>query len=261
MLPKKLIEGFDRIRLRNFLGLFFLALAVPTAILIWQAYSQLKWEAFHQYRGVAEELTQRIDARLNAMIRSADARSFADYTFLVVSGDPSANFVQRSPLSAYPVTADLPGVMGYFQVDSNGDFSSPVLPPEGAEAGSLGISETEYRNRLQLARQLQAVLADNRLLKSRLDVGFRRDIASSIDAPSTASAEENERDVVGGFMAAAADKDAGESYSQQVFDQLNQPRQRAGYESGSAARWNSTMHWARRTKHKNDSTALAKSAV
>jgi len=53
LLPKKLIEGFDRIRLRNFLALFFLALTVPAAILIWQAYSQLKWEAFHQYRGVA----------------------------------------------------------------------------------------------------------------------------------------------------------------------------------------------------------------
>ena len=79
MLPKKLIEGFDRIRLRNFLALFFLALAVPAAILIWQAYSQLKWEAFHQYRGVAEELTQRIDARLNDMIKTADARSFAEY--------------------------------------------------------------------------------------------------------------------------------------------------------------------------------------
>ena len=100
MLPKRLITGFDEGRLRNFIALFFLALAVPTAVLIWQAYSQLKWEAFHQYRGVAEELTGRIDTRLNDMIRTSDARSFADYTFLVVTGDPSANFVQRSPLSA-----------------------------------------------------------------------------------------------------------------------------------------------------------------
>jgi len=233
LLPKRLIEGFDGIRLRNFLTLLFLALAVPTAILIWQAYGQLKWEAFHQYRGVAEELTQRIDTRLNDMIQTADARSFADYTFLVVAGDPSANFVQRSPLSAYPVTADLPGVLGYFQVDTNGNFSSPVLPPEGAEAGSLGISENEYRNRLQLAQEIQAVLADNRLVQSRPEIGLRRDIASSVDASSTLAEEEKEVDVVGGFVAAAADKDAGENYSQQVFDQLNQPRQRAGYESGS----------------------------
>ena len=123
MLGKSLMKGFDQGRLKRLLGLFFMALAIPTGVLIWQAYSQLKWEAFHQYRGVAEELTQRIDARLNDMIKTADARSFADYTFLVVSGDPSANFVQRSPLSAYPVTADLPGVPGYFQVDTNGNIS------------------------------------------------------------------------------------------------------------------------------------------
>ena len=233
MLPKRLIEGLDRIRLRNFLALFFLALAVPTAVLIWQAYGQLKWEAFHQYRGVAEALTQRIDARLNGMIKTADARSFADYTFLVVSGDPSANFVQRSPLSAYPVTADLPGVLGYFQVNSNGDFSSPLLPPEGAEAGSLGISETEYRNRLQLAQELQAVLADNRLVQSRSASSVRRDIGTFADAPSTLAEEEKELDALGGLITASTDKDANETYSQQIFDQLNQPRQRTGYASDS----------------------------
>jgi len=233
LLPKRLIEGLDRIRLRNFLALFFLALALPTAVLIWQAYSQLKWEAFHQYRGVAEELTQRIDARLNDMIKTADARSFADYTFLVVSGDPSANFVQRSPLSAYPVTADLPGVLGYFQVDSNGDFSSPVLPPEGAEAGSLGISETEYRDRLQLAQELQAVLADNRLVQSRSASSVRRDIATFAAAPSTLAEEEKELDALGGLITSSTDKDANETYSQQIFDQLNQPRQRTGYASDS----------------------------
>ena len=225
MLPKRLIEGLDRTRLRNFLALFFLALAVPTAVLIWQAYGQLKWEAFHQYRGDAEALTQRIDARLNGMIKTADARSFADYTFLVVSGDPSANFVQRSPLSAYPVTADLPGVLGYFQVNSNGEFSSPVLPPKGAEAGSLGISETEYRNRLQLAQELQAVLADNRLVQSRSASSVRRDIATVADALSTLAEDEKESDTL--------DKDANEIYSQQIFDQLNQPRQRTGYTSDS----------------------------
>ncbi len=226
MLPKRLIEGFDRVRLRNFLALFFLALAVPTAVLIWQAYSQLKWEAFHQYRGVAEELTQRIDARLNDMIKIADARSFADYTFLVVSGDPSAKFVQRSPLSDYPVTADLPGVLGYFQVDTDGAFSTPILPPAGAEAGSLGIGTNEYSNRLQLAQELHAVLADNRLVQSRPEFGRRRDLQSSFDAPVTSPEEEKE--------AGAYDKDVDENYSQQIFDQLNQPRQRAGYESGNA---------------------------
>ena len=101
MLPGTLVKGFDRRRLRNLLLLFFLALAIPTAVLIRQAYSQLKWEAFHQYRGQAEELTARVDARLIDMINTADARSFADYSFLVVTGDPAANFLQRMASNSY----------------------------------------------------------------------------------------------------------------------------------------------------------------
>ncbi|MGI9249121.1 MAG: sensor histidine kinase [Woeseiaceae bacterium] len=204
MLPKGLIKGLDKGRLRNFLVLFFLALAVPTAVLIWQGYSQLKWEAFHQYRIVAEEFTTRIDARLNEIINAADARSFADYAFLVVSGDPSANFVQRSPLSAYPVAADVPGVIGHFQVDAEGTFSTPLLPPAGTEAASLGIGENEYTDRLELARAIKEVLADNRLVQARLNVGARRRFAESLAV-------------------------AKDDYSQQVFDQLNEPRQNARY--------------------------------
>ena len=197
MLPQRLIGGLDRKRLRNFLALFFLALAVPTAVLIWQAYSQLKWAAFHQYQVDARELTQRIDARLGELVSAADARSFADYTFLVVSGDPSASFVQRSPLSAYPVEADLPGALGYFQVDTDGDFSTPLLPPEDTDAASLGIGPDEYNNRLNLARQLQEVLVDNRLAE-------RQALSEEI-------------------------------YSQQVFDELNEPRRSAGFRSTSDA--------------------------
>ncbi len=285
MLPKTLIKGFDKGRLRNLLALFVLALAVPTAVLIWQAYGQLKWEAFHQHRGVAEELTRRIDSRLNVMIRTADARSFADYTFLVVTGDPSANFVQRSPLSAYPVTEDLPGVLGYFQVDTQGIFSTPLLPPAGTEAASLGISENEYIDRLQLAQEILAVLADNHLVQSRPDIGARRGIDTSFAAPGTFLAEEKEadekeygafrdrqvaaesepqlhtdpagvastavtsgtaggrthetstdKDAVDGFAAKPSERIAhkNEDYSQQVFDQLNQPRSDTRLFSGNA---------------------------
>ena len=234
MLPKTLIKGFDEGRLRNLLVLFFLALAVPTTALIWQAYSQLKWEAFHQYRGDAEELTRRIDTRLNEMIRTADARSFADYTFLVVSGDPSAKFVQRSPLSAYPVTEDLPGVLGFFQVDAAGTFSTPLLPPSGSEAASFGISADEYSNRLQLAQEINTVLADNRLVPLRQETGPRRRVASSFVEPETVLEEEKEADE---YLVGAVDRVAdtpseqavvtNEDYSQGVFDQLNQPRQNA----------------------------------
>ena len=133
MLPRALVKDHDRRRLRTLLAVLFFALAVPTGVLIWQAYGQLKWEAFHQYRSQAEELTQRIDSRIAERIASAAARSFADYSFIKVSGDPAAGFIQRSMLSAYPVVAELPGIIGYFQVDADGLLSTPLLPGSGTD--------------------------------------------------------------------------------------------------------------------------------
>ena len=56
------LAGLDPKRLRRWLLLFFLALAIPTGVLVRQAYSQLKWEAFHQHQVLAQELALRIDA-------------------------------------------------------------------------------------------------------------------------------------------------------------------------------------------------------
>ena len=50
----------------------FLALAVPTAVLVRQAYSQLKWEAFHQHQVLAQELALRIDARAQELLRAEE---------------------------------------------------------------------------------------------------------------------------------------------------------------------------------------------
>ena len=253
MLPKTLIRSLDERRLRRLLAGFFLVLAVPTAILIWQAYSQLKWEAFHQHRGAAEELTRRVDSNLSAMIQNADARTFADYTFLVVSGDPSANFVQRSPLSAYPATDGLPGVVGYFQVDAEGAFSTPLLPPAGTDASSLGISKSEYNERQQLSRRLQTILADNRLVRPRSDMEVRRGFASSartqLATPDEDTEEADEKTYrQSRDRQAAMEEDpvrvlvdqpfaqppASETYSQEIFDQLNKPESGARLSAGSA---------------------------
>jgi len=211
MLPNALIKGYNKDRLRNLLAIFFLALAIPTAVLIWHAYSQLKWEAFHQYRGLAEELTSRIDAQLIDMVHSADARSFADYTFLVVTGDPSVNFLQRSPLSAYPVSGNPPGLLGYFQVDTSGSFTSPLLPPASNDPEKFGIGGEEYKDRLLLTQRIQEILADNRLVQS------------GPQAPGALRAAVEEKAAV-----------TNDTYSQQVFDQLNLPRPNEQSGSGNA---------------------------
>jgi signal transduction histidine kinase len=164
------MPGLDKKRLRLWLLLFFLALAIPTAILIHQAYSELKWEAFHQHRVLAEELSGRINDRLVELILEEEARPFADYAFLNVAGDPAANLLQRSPLSAYPVKSTIPGLIGYFQVDTKGFLSTPLLPANRGSSMGYGIPKAEQQQRLALQNRVQQILSDNRLVQIREEV-------------------------------------------------------------------------------------------
>ena len=135
-MPLRRNSGSSKDRLRRLLGLFFIALTIPSAILTWQAYSRLQWESFHQYQLLAEELLGRIDRRMRDMIAREEARAFTDYRFLVVEGAPAANYLQRSPLSGFPVRSDIPGLLGYFQVDADGRFTTPLLPDDPKVVGA-----------------------------------------------------------------------------------------------------------------------------
>jgi len=158
-------SGFSKGRLRWLLGLFFIALAVPSAVLTWQAYSRLQWESFHQYQLLAEELLGRIDRRVRDMISGEEARAFTDFNFLVVEGSPTANYLQRSPLSALPVSSGIPGLLGYFQVDANGRFTTPLLPDDPQVSPlNYGISDAGLAQRQALRELLLKILSQDGLL-------------------------------------------------------------------------------------------------
>ena len=160
----------DRTKLRWILAAFFLALAVPSAILIGQAYGQLKWEALHQQQVLAEDVANRIARELGDWIMTEDRRPVTDYDFLVVEGGQAANFVQRSPLSEFPVPTELPGVIGYFQVDPAGRFSTPIVPPEGQAGEKYGLASEELAQRTAQAARLYDILSSNELVQHRAPV-------------------------------------------------------------------------------------------
>ncbi len=161
-----MLAGLNTKRLRLGLLLFFIALAVPTALLVGQAYRQLKWEAFHQHRVMAEELALRADRRLQQHFNREESRSFTDYSFLNVAGGREASFIQRSPLSAFPVNSEIPGLLGYFQIDTQGNFTTPLLPQREDASALYGVSPSERQGRQQLQAQLQNILSQNRLVSN-----------------------------------------------------------------------------------------------
>ena len=88
------LNSLSKNQLRLWLLVFFFALAIPSGLLVYQAYDQLKWEAFHRHRVLAEELATRIDKGYAQLIEAEERRAFVDYNFLVVAGDIRENVIQ-----------------------------------------------------------------------------------------------------------------------------------------------------------------------
>ncbi len=238
-----LFSNMDIIRLRRWLVLFFLAIAIPAGLLIQQTYSQLKWEAFHQQRLLATELTERIEIRFASIINTEQARPFTDYAFLNVAGNPRANFLQRSPISQFPVAATIPGLIGYFQVDTNGTFSTPLVPADIDNINNYGISDTELASRNALQNQIYQILSQNRIMAAPVDLLDKNittendesfdglDIAEAEITSSTATEVNTESSAelsVTGRKKAKKDQPA---LSQAVFDQLelSNPKETGGF--------------------------------
>lgn len=209
-----------RSRLAMLLGLLFLLLAAPSAVLLVQTQRQIEFEAYHQYRTLADELGLRIDAELQRLVAAEETRGYADYRFVVVAGDPATSTVlQRSPLARYPVSADLPGVVGYFQVAADGEFSTPLLPDDLADPGRWGLAADEIGHRVALRDELLAVLRRNSLLERRsvpadttvdskvLSEG-RLDAAGKDDAAGTRKNRASQQAATASTVAAGGDKNS-----------------------------------------------------
>jgi signal transduction histidine kinase len=212
-------------RLKTLLLLLFVALAVPTGVLVFQAYGQLKWEALHQHQQLAREFALRIDRRFSELVQREENRSFTDYTFLNVVGSDSSNFLQRSPLSGFPLDSQVPGILGYFQVDTSGALATPTVPQ--SNASSYGITAQELDQRLALESRIRDILSKNRLVKKVNEgpvetVSSREYSEPSRDLQTIGESENKVEEAKVASMPAAAPAESAEFrlQGQLVFDQL-----------------------------------------
>ncbi|GAB4190914.1 MAG: hypothetical protein Tsb002_19140 [Wenzhouxiangellaceae bacterium] len=154
-----LSRGLSQRRLRWGLALFVIALSLPVSLMLIQAWQQLQWETLHRYREQARELSIRIDQQLRSWLVNEEQRAFTDYQFLNVSGTAALNLVQRSPLSNWPVTSEWPGALGFFQVDGDGRFSTPLLPQSDSALATISFPAIELQQRRQRQDTLRDILS------------------------------------------------------------------------------------------------------
>ncbi|MFN8391040.1 MAG: HAMP domain-containing sensor histidine kinase [Bdellovibrionota bacterium] len=161
-------DGFDSARivsyasparaksqLRLLLLLFFGGISLPLAFLLSRVYRQLENETLYQYRLSAEDLVERVNTRLQQTLDSEEARSFDEYNFYNVSNVPlqQAKALTFSPLAEFPPKTNMPGMVGYFQVNPDGSLQSPILPK--TERGGVSETPSEIEGE-QLARRVAA---------------------------------------------------------------------------------------------------------
>ena len=211
---KNTLTGLDKKKLRRWLLLFFFALVIPTAILIQQSYSRLKWETFHQHQSMANELSDRIDSELLRLIEIEEQRSFTDYSFLNIAGDPKANLLQRSPLSNYPIESEIAGMIGYFQIDNEGKLRTPLLPESiklDTKGDIYGIADKDLALRTELQTKIHQILSRNSLVKASpatsqpaFQTRSQSQSESRFQSQSRASMEEFDKADAGSFYNSSA---------------------------------------------------------
>lgn len=155
-------------RLKWMVLLFLVCVAAPLYILFDRVYSQLRQEALYQYRLGAERAVSLVDDEITRLMTREANRPFADYGFFRVEEQTllQTKNLALSPLSQFPISPHVPGLIGYFQMSPDDAFSSPVLPDitqAQFEAYHIQFSEAEYAKRLALKNRLEQILNTDQL--------------------------------------------------------------------------------------------------
>lgn len=160
-------------QLRWLIIIFFLLLALPSSFLINSSLQQLKWQQIYQYQNLADEFSNRINNEFKKSLHNLESLSIDDFNFLKLEGDAKRNYLQRSRLSEFPINMHEQGVIGYFQVDNKGRFSTPLLPNKKLESpgefDDYSVSAKEYILRKNLENKLFEVLLKNQLIKTDME--------------------------------------------------------------------------------------------
>jgi signal transduction histidine kinase len=155
-------------RLRWILLLFFVAPSIPVYYLLQTVYTQLENEAYFTARHQAETLVNQIELKLKDILETEQNRPIAEYQFFNVMENPLLSEtagVKFSPLSELPPKTEIKGLVGYFQINTDGSFHLPALPELGQDSIS-GLSLAELESRLKLKHKLRDLLS-NKIIETK----------------------------------------------------------------------------------------------
>jgi signal transduction histidine kinase len=120
-------------RVRAAIALLAIGVAVPAFLLVRRAQSGLAIERMERHQAVAARAFDEMERALSRFLEQEEARPFEDYRFYRAGTGAAEG--SRSPLSHLPA-ADF--VLGYFQIDPDGSFHTPLRPRDLERARRAG---------------------------------------------------------------------------------------------------------------------------
>ncbi len=153
--------GQARRRLRRTLLGVALLVGLLLTTVAYLSYERMRRESFLHQRFIGELFVTALEGAFLKFIEEEELRPFDHYSFFTATRSEITNdqAFQRSPLASESSYDTSRGVVGYFQIDPQGRFSSPLLPESGSSTqAAVTFSESEQVKRAATVNDLHTIL-------------------------------------------------------------------------------------------------------
>lgn len=133
-------------RVRLALAATGLALLAGLGLLLARAIAAGEREQALREQALLERVLDELEGTLATFVATEQARPFVQWRHTWVAPGSASGEPSRSPLAG--LAAQQPWLIGYFQIEPEGEFRSPMIPPEGEDALAH-----ELRERVALVRE------------------------------------------------------------------------------------------------------------
>lgn len=156
-------------RIRYYVAAFLTLILLPLAAVVYYGYQQVEYEQYFNYRNAAENTVSQLNKRLSEQITLEQKRPATDYQFYTTVENPMTDQATQvfSPISNPDTYDQTKGLVGYFQIEQDGQVTSPILPKNTIKVSNKAILQrVEIAKRLKQLKQLQQLLTQSEMLNA-----------------------------------------------------------------------------------------------
>ncbi len=159
-------------RLKWLTSLFFVLLIVPICSVFYLGYTQYQNDVLNEYQQKTKRATENINKRIFKRIALANATPPSHFDYVHALYNPTTQQVSNilSPLSSVSSIERYSGHLGFFQLDKEGQFNSPLWPHPlpASDANQTKPLGPDEQKRLTIATRLYEITQQSPELSAQI---------------------------------------------------------------------------------------------